>query len=409
MAEFTLRWGAWYGDEDRRFALPEGYTVEVCATRGGSPLSAEEIRDGLRTAVDSPPLREMARGRRDAVVAVEDITRPAPLAELLPPILEEIHAGGVPPERTRIIIGSGGHSPMDRDALVRKLGEPVLKRYDVANHHPYENLVDLGTSERGLPIHVNRQVAEADLVVAVGSVLPHPYAGFGGGAKIILPGVAGIETLEANHRPAVTGVTGGLNNVETNTARAEMESTAIRAGLDLIVNVVTDDRRRVVGLFCGHPIAAHRAAVARAREVYATPAPSRPGDVVVINAYPKDTEMLQVGNAFNVLRGDPARSVRPGGVVVVTAACSMGRGFHSLHGPGMRLYRTPVERSYLDGRPVVVHTPLLSEADVRVSFWTGYASEPTWDGVLGRLRAHVGDRAHVVVFPTASEQLLEAS
>ena len=299
---------------------------------------------------------------------------------------------------------------MDRDALLRKLGSEILTQYDVWNHHPYENLVDLGTSDRGIPIHMNRLFVEADLKIAVGSVLPHPYAGFGGGAKIVLPGVAGIDTLEANHRPAVTGVQGEFGRVENNTARAEMEAIAMRVGLELIVNVVTDARRRVVGLFAGHPVAAHRAAVARAREVYATPRPSRPGDVVVLNAYPKDTEMLQVGNAFNVLRGDGlADCVRPGGVVVVTAACSMGRGYHSLHGPHMRLYRTPVERDYLDGRPVIVHAPLLSEADVRISFWTGYAVEPTWEGVLDETRRHVGDAAHVVVFPTASEQLLEVS
>jgi len=408
MPGFSLRWGAWYGDEDRPFELPDGFTVEVCDTAGGTPLTDDDIRAGLRNAIDSKPLRELAVGRGTAVVAVEDITRPAPLSELLPPVLDELHAGGVPPERTRIIIGCGGHAPMDRDALLRKLGETICRTYDVSSHHPYENLVDLGTSDRGLPIHINRHVAEADLVIAVGSVLPHPYAGFGGGAKIILPGVAGIETLEANHRPAVTGVSGGLNNVETNTAREEMEATAMKAGLELIVNVVTDDRRRVVGIFSGHPVKAHRAAVARAREVYRTKAPSRPGDVVVINAYPKDTEMLQVGNAFNVLRGHPERCVRDGGVVVVTAACSMGRGFHSLHGPSMRLYRTPVKRDYLGDRDVVVHAPLLSEADVRVSFWTGYPCEPTWEGVVDRIRERVGDTPHVVVFPTAPEQLLEA-
>ena len=133
-----------------------------------------------------------------------------------------------------------------------------------------------------------------------------------------------------------------------------------------------------------------------------------PADVVVLNAYPKDGELLQVGNAFNVLRSAKSQVVRPGGLVVVTAACPLGRGWHSLHGPGGRLYRTPVERDWLEGRPVIFHSPNLNEADARVSFWTGYPYERTWRGVVRQIQKRTGDRASVVVFPCASVQLLEA-
>jgi hypothetical protein len=167
----------------------------------------------------------------------------------------------------------------------------------------------------------------------VGSVLPHPYAGFGGGAKIVLPGVSGIDTLEVNHRPVVTGARPGLNDVETNTARAQMEEIALQVGLEAVVHVVTDARRRTVGVRFGHPVAARRAAVDLARCVYATRPPPELTDVVVLNACPKDGELLQVGNAFNVLRSSPVPVVRPGGVIVVTAACPLGRGWHPLHGP----------------------------------------------------------------------------
>ena len=84
MPEFTTRWGAWYGDEDRRFVLPAGYSLEVCHTRGGAPLDAPAMTAALRTPIDSQPLSELARGRRDAVVAVEDITRPAPSVRSCP-------------------------------------------------------------------------------------------------------------------------------------------------------------------------------------------------------------------------------------------------------------------------------------------------------------------------------------
>lgn len=404
----VLPWGAGFGDRERKLAVPSGWRVRVLRPKGARPAPKGAATRALAEPIGALPLRELAHGRRDACVVVEDGTRPARLDEILPAVLAAIHAGGVPPERTRILVGSGAHAPMERPDLLRKLGRAILSRYDVANHHPYENLVDLGTSRRGIPIRIDRLFHEADLKIAVGSVLPHPYAGFGGGAKIVLPGVSGIETLEANHRPAVTGVSGGLGNIETNTAREEMEEIALRVGLEAIVNVVTDERRRTAGVFYGHPVAAHRAAVALARKVYATPAPSRPADVVVLNAYPKDGELLQVGNAFNVLRSTSAMPVRPGGVVVVTAACPRGRGWHSLHGPGGRLYRKPVEREWLEGRPVVFHSPNLNDADARVSFWEGYPFEPTWAGAVRRVRALAGDQPRVAVFPCAPLQLLEA-
>ena len=237
--------------------------------------------------------------------------------------------------------------------MLKKLGAEVLRNHDVLNHHPYENLVHLGESKSGIPIWINRDFVESDLKIAVGSVVPHPYAGFGGGAKIVLPGVSGIETLEANHRPAVTGLSGRLLDVDTNSARKEMEEIALRVGLEAVVNVVTDMRRRTIGVFYGHPVEAHRAAVALARQAYTTPQPPWIPDAVILNCYPKDTELLQAGNAFNVLRSCPSIPLRDDGMVVVTSACSMGRGHHSLHGRAMRLYRKPVKREYLDGRTVV--------------------------------------------------------
>ncbi len=404
---FTLPWAAWFGDRQRRFELPRGHRVEVLRIRGARPAGRAATQQALRAPIGAMALADLARGRRDACVVVEDITRPARLAEVLPAVLDEIVRAGVPAARIRILIGCGGHAPLDRPHMVRKLGPAIVARYDIWNHMPYENLVDLGVSARGIPIRVNRLFHEADLKIAVGSVVPHPYAGFGGGAKIVLPGVSGIETLEANHRPAVTGVHGGLNDVENNTARHEMEEIALRAGLEAVVNVVTDDRRRTLGVFYGHPVAAHRAAVGLAREAYATPAPREPADIVVINAYPKDAELLQVGNSFNVLRSSKHMPVRPGGTVVVTAACPLGRGYHALHGPAMRLYRTPVERAYLEGRPVIFHAPSLNEHDARISFWDGYPFERTWSAVVRRLVASHGPKARVAVFPCAPLQLLE--
>jgi hypothetical protein len=389
---------AWVDEREIELPLPPGWTVDTADIPGapGGPGLAQ----ALAQPIGAPRVEDLARGTT-AAIAVEDITRPADAGPAVEALLDRLANAGIPPRRIRVLIACGGHAPLQLPELRAKLGARVLDACDVWNHHPYENLVDLGTSRGGLPVKVNRLFVEADVKLAVGSVVPHPYAGFGGGGKIVLPGLAGIETLEMNHRPAVTGLAGaGLGVVEGNRARAEMEEIALAAGLQAVVNIVPGARREALGYFYGHPVAAHRAAVAFARRAYGVGV--TPGaDAVVLNAYPKDGEVLQLGNAFNAWRTLSPPAARDGGTVIVTAACPWGRGHHSLHGPGMRLYRDPVRRDYLGDRELVIYAPSLSEADVRKSFWHGYRHARTWDEVRDVLRARHPAGGRMLVFPTA--------
>jgi len=394
-----LPWGAFVLDEEREFPLPEGWRVDLAAIAGG--VTGPALDEALAHPIDAPPVEDLARGARTAAIAVEDITRPAAAAPVLDALLDRLEAAGVPAPRVRVLVAVGGHAPLRRDELLAKLGERVVETCDVWNHHPYEDLADLGTSRGGLPIRVSRLFVEADVRLAVGSVVPHPYAGFGGGGKIVLPGLAGIETLEMNHRPAVTGLSGaGLGVVEGNRARQEMEEIALAAGLQAVVNIVPDARRRPLGHYYGHPVTAHRRAVDLARRAFRVEV--EPGaDACLLNAYPKDGEQLQVGNAFNAWRALDEPPAREGGTVIVTAACPWGRGHHSLHGPRMRLWREPVERPYLAGRELVVFAPTLSELDVRKSFWTGYRHARSWDEVTGLLASRHPGGGRMLVFETA--------
>lgn len=395
----TLPWGAWHLEQDLELPLPAGWRVDVATIDGATDgLSLEAALDA---PVDAPPIEELAKGARCVAIAVEDLTRPAALGPVLDAILDRLEGAQVSAEQVTVIVAVGGHMPVARDGLLQKLGARVLARCDVWNHHPYEDLVDLGTSRSGIPIKINRLFMEADVRLAVGSVVPHPYAGFGGGGKIVLPGIAGIETLEMNHRPAVTGLSGaGLGVVDGNRARAEMEEIALAAGLQAVVNIVPDARRAPIGHVYGHPVTAHRRAVELARRAYRTPVVPH-ADACVLNAYPKDGELLQVGNAFNAYRTLSPAAVREGGTVIVTAACPQGRGHHSLHGPRMRLWREPVERPYLTGRELVIFAPTLSEADVRKSFWKGYPHARDWNDVQSLLAARHPRGGRMIVFPAA--------
>ena len=394
-----LPWSAWFGERTLELPLPDGWTIDVAEV--SSDVRGPALDDALDAPIGAPQLAELARGARTAAIAVEDITRPAIVTPALDAIVDRLEAAGIAPERVRVLVAVGGHAPLALDALRRKLGERVLARCDVSNHHPYENLVDLGTSKGGLPVRINRLFAEADVKLAVGSVVPHPYAGFGGGGKIVLPGLAGIETLEMNHRPAVTGLSGaGLGVVEGNRARAEMEEIALAAGLSAVLNVVPGPRRETLGCFFGHPVAAHRAAVELARRAYRVEVD--PGaDAVLLGAYPKDGEVLQLGNAFNAWRSARQPLAHDDGTVILAAACPLGRGTHSLHGPGMRLYRAPVKRDYLGRRELIVFAPEVATPDVRQSFWEGYLHARAWYEVLARLAVRHPRGGRMLVIPTA--------
>ena len=266
-ATAEVPWNCWYGDTRLPLAFPEGFRVDVLKMRDAAAMSPEGVAAAVQNPV-GPSLRELAGAARSAVIAVDDISRPTPAELVLPAVLGEL--SDIADAQVRIVVALGAHRPLVRQELQWKLGAAVLERYSVEQHHPYENLVDLGRSTRGTPIRLNRTFCEADLKIAIGGVMPHPYMGFGGGAKIVLPGLAGIETLQANHQPAVSGISGGLCNPDVD-ARRDIEEIALGAGLAFSCNAVVGASRQLAGLFCGHPVAAHRAAVAFARQTYATP------------------------------------------------------------------------------------------------------------------------------------------
>jgi nickel-dependent lactate racemase len=399
----AVPWGCWEPEESLGLPFPPRFSVQVNRMRDARGVSPALLEASLRRPIDAKPLSELAAGARNAVIVVDDITRPTPAHAVLPLLLSELAA--IPEENIRILVALGAHRPMVRVELERKLGAEILERFDVEQHHPYENLVDLGASSRGTPVRLNRHYCEADLKIAVGGVMPHPYMGFGGGAKLVVPGLAGIETLQANHQPAVTGISGGLANPDVD-ARRDVEEIALRSGLAFSCNVVVNAQREISGFFCGHPVSAHRAAVRFARDTYATATPGAPYDIVCLNAWPKDGELLQIGNALNCYRTAREPLLKPEGTVVITACCQLGRGYHSLHGPGMRLHREPSRKPYLAGREVIVFSPHLSERDFRVSFAPEYRLFTSWDALVAHLDASHTGPASVAVFPTAPMQIL---
>lgn len=397
-------WQAWYGDINVNWEFPEGWQVQVCRMADAPTVDASKIVEALGSPIGRPPLKELASGRKKAVLVVEDITRPAPTSRVLPIILAELQEAGIPQESTRILVGLGAHAPMTRPLLIKKLGREVVETYEVFQHQPYINVTYIGQTSYGTPVYINDLFLEADLRVAVGSITPHGMMGFGGGAKTISVGIAGIETIGTNHHRAWDVMTVGIVPVEKNEWRDDLEEIAQIAKLDFIVHSVVNSQREIAGVFAGDPKKAHRAGIKFARDVYRTILPE-PVDVVVVNAYPKDTDLIQSINALNVIDQDVSRVLHEKGTLVIASACSQGAGIHSLVGVGIGPSE-PYERvkKFLE-REVILYSPNLSPPEVKMQYPPDTGLYNDWQGTIKELRRRHGGKLSLAIFPCGSVQI----
>lgn len=170
----------------------------------GGPRQTRSYRRG---AEDSPaetlrhPQAERTGQRQEAaVILFDDLPKPTPTSRIVPFVLEELHAGGITDEQIRFVNAPGTHRNMTYGEFAVKLGADIVEKYPVYQHNNYENLVNMGTTSNGTPVLVNREYMSCDLRLGIGSIIPHQAAGFGDGGKIILPGVAGMDTVANHHR-----------------------------------------------------------------------------------------------------------------------------------------------------------------------------------------------------------------
>ena len=246
--------------------------------------------------------------------------------------------------------------------------------------------------------------------IIVGSVIPHPYAGFGGGAKLILPGLAGIDTIEQNHKLAYAGKSGTIGIVEGNARRAEMENAASMVGIDFSVNTISNPKGQTAGVFAGGLIESHREAVKYAQKVYATDVQYNL-DVGVFNAFPKDNGIIQSFNALNVwsTRDKNKQIVKPGGTIIICSSCPDGVGYHGLTDRGMRLYvRRDKHGSFkhiLADRKFIFFSPTLIPRDLHDFLPKTALLFRKWSHVIEELKKTYPTKIDVGVFPCGPLQI----
>jgi len=278
------------------------------------PEEERLIKEALETPIGTAKLEELIRPKNRVVVLIDDITRPTPSARILPQILSRIKKAGVPRSRVQIIMALGTHRPMTEEELEIKLGCRVMDDYEVINrdYRDTSNFVSLGKTESATPIELYREVIEADLIIAIGNIVPHISSGWGGGSKIILPGVCSQKTTDMMHLMACI-VQPVLEVIGTrdNKPRAEMDTIAEKVGLNFIVNTVLDEDNNILAVFAGHFIQAHKKGVEAAEKLMVVPIPGQ-ADILIVSANPCHFDYWQGVKPYVYSH----RAVRKGGVII---------------------------------------------------------------------------------------------
>ena len=252
-----------YGTGELAFKLPGGFKDAMVVEHAKAPLLVDlraRIRSVLKSPTGCPPLRELARPKDTVCIVVTDVTRPCPDHLLVPPLLEELQAAGVPREKVTILVGVGMHRASTPEEKLSKLGADLVANYRVCDSDPLDTsrLVDLGLTSDRVPAIVSRLACEADLLIATGVVEPHLYAGYSGGRKTVAIGAGGERTIEVTHGPPMLDQEGTrLGRVEGNPFHVAVTEIARMAGLRFIINVVLDGATGVVSVEAGEIGRAH--------------------------------------------------------------------------------------------------------------------------------------------------------
>ena len=267
-------WASWRGDIQRELDFPSEWDVVPLPPADAPALGAAEIARALDEPIGAPRVEDVVRGKTTVAIAIDDLSRPVPASLVLEPLVRRLEAAGIRAEHITIVVASGAHRRATRDDLEQKIGQELLRRVRAVEHDPTASLVDTGVSLAGVPVRINAAFWHADVRVGVCGVLPHPFAGFSGGGKIVIPGLADLDVLARTHRYALMGFSGGPGHGK-NRFRTDMERAVGEIGLHWTVNVVTNSRREIAMVAAGDFVQAHRAAAAGAARVGSTAAPQR--------------------------------------------------------------------------------------------------------------------------------------
>ena len=346
-----------FGKTGLSIDVPDEWEVDVIRPTHVPALPDPELAlvRALETPINSLPLRELITPSNRVGIVFSDITRPAPSHLLIPAVLSQL--GHVPAKNITLFDALGTHRPNTDAELRGMLGSNLVDKYDIVQNNAFDRStqVFLGRTSLGHDIWLNRELAECDFVILTGFIEPHIFAGFSGGGKAIMPGMAGQETVLGNHdarmvaHPSATwGITQG------NPIWGEIQEVAHKVEHLFLLNVALNKDKAIVGVFAGSLDEAHRAGCAFVKQIAMVPVP-HPYDIVITSnsGHPLDLNLYQSVKGMSAA----AQIVSPGGAIVIAADCWDGIPEHGLYGFLLRQAESP--QHALD----TIHAPGFLEQD----------------------------------------------
>lgn len=322
-----------YGKGALDLDLPEGANVTVVepAYVPGLPEAVDAVRAALRHPLGGQPLHERVGPGMRVGVIFSDITRATPHKTILPPVLDELIGAGVAAESITLFEALGTHRRNTDAELIDMLGAELVRAYRIVQNDAFDPATQtyVGVSSRGHEIWLNSELLACDLRILTGFIEPHFFAGFSGGGKAVMPGMAGQRTVLGNHDAgmiadpnATWGVTHG------NPIWEEITEVARSAGPLFLVNVAMNRNRQVTGVFAGELEQAHATGCVFVKETAMTPVPHAFDIVITTNSgYPLDQNLYQTVKGMSAA----AQIVKPGGAIIIAAECSDGIPDHGLY------------------------------------------------------------------------------
>jgi nickel-dependent lactate racemase len=322
-----------YGKEVLQAAFPASWRISVIKPKPVAPRYSDEqwVNHALDHPMGTPRIEEIVKPGEKTALIVNDISRlwhkPG---VMLGPVLERLGRAGVKDQDIVIVIATGMHRSNTREEQKRLLGPSFFDRFMVINHDCRDeaNLVKVGQNSLGDTIRLNRRVVEADRVIATGGIVLHGLAGFAGGSKSVLPGVAASDCIQRNHNRALDsnfslrpGIRQG--RLEGNPLVQEMQEAAKLLGVDFLLNVVVSSEGDYIYAAAGDVTHAHRAGCVRAKAYFEVPVKTKAALVIASpGGYPRDLEMYQSIKAL----GNAAAVTEESGTIVFLSRCSTGVG-----------------------------------------------------------------------------------
>ena len=402
----------WYENKERELTFPDRWEVDYLTSPGFEKpgLTPAEIREKLDQPLEGRPLEEMARGKREAVIVFDDMTRPTPVKEVAPCLLDALHRAGMRKDQIRFIWALGGHGAYDMINARKKLGAEIVENYPVYNHDPFQNCIRVGRTSTGVELWINREVMACDLKIGVGCISAHVHVGFGGGAKIVLPGVAGIETINQFHNqlhrdPRRTG----LGNFDNNILRAECDAAGDMVGLNFKVDCLINRRGDISDLFAGPFRATHAIGAEEGKEHYGVPYATG-YDIAVCNAYGKANEAA-------IAAGFAPMTLKPGrvGTAVLIFDAPEGQVPHYVfrswgkeYGGRQFIPKVTSALDLLDLRKLILFTPYPDRTCLDfLCPMDDVVTVKTWAEVLAILEADYSERARIAVIQDGTMQYMK--